>query len=89
MIKACDAHGVDLAWTDVSFAGEIPPVSRSFTELAGQALDRIPRKCAPSISRTWFVISQIGRLLSQAAGAGDTGYVSERRPHTGGTADEI
>ena len=79
MTKACYIRGVDLAWKLTSFVGKNPPVSRPFTELPGQTLDRIHRECAPPSSRTWFVISQTRRLLSQATSARSIGYVSEER----------
>jgi hypothetical protein len=65
-------------WRELtSHVGKISPVSRSFTELARQTFDRVHRKCTPSSSRIRLIIPQIGRLLSQAAGAGSIRYVSE------------
>jgi hypothetical protein len=78
MIKACYARDVDLAWTNI-FTGKNPPISRPFTELAGQTLDRIYRECTPTGSRALSVISPIGRLFSQATGARSFGYVRELR----------
>jgi hypothetical protein len=58
------------------FVGKISPVSRPFTELAGQTFDRVHRKCASSSSRIWLNVPPIGRLLSKAASAGGVRYVS-------------
>lgn len=69
---------VDLAWAN-TFTGKNPPISRSFTELAGQTLNRIYRECTSATSRTLSVISPIGRLFSQATGARSIGYVRELR----------
>ena len=78
MMKARHIRDVDLAWTNI-FAGKNPPISRSVTELAGQTLDRIYRKCTSASSRTLSVISPIGRLFSQATGARSIRYVHELR----------
>jgi len=76
MIKARDARDTDLAWAHV-FVGKFSPVSRPFTELAGQTLDRVHRECASPSSRIWLNVPPIGRLLSQAASAGGVRCVSE------------
>jgi hypothetical protein len=78
MIKAGYTRDVDLAWTNV-FTGKNPPISRPFTELVRQTLNRIYREWASPSSRTWPVISPIGRLFSQATGARGIGYVRELR----------
>ena len=78
MIKAGYARDVDLTWTNI-FTGKNPPISRPFTELAGQTLDRIYRECTSTSSRTLSVISPVGRLFSQATSARSIGYVRELR----------
>ena len=80
MIKACNARGTNLAWANL-FVVKNAPVSRPFTELAGQTIDRVYRECAPPNPRSWFVIAQTRRLFSQAAGAGGIRCAVKRCPY--------
>jgi hypothetical protein len=54
MTKACDARGTNLTLAYLS-CSQNAPVSRPFTELARQTVDRVYRECPPPSSRSWFV----------------------------------